>query len=160
MRTRRIEFALLLLSIFSLSVYGQDMIANSELLVRDNVGVGVTNPAYGLEVNGTIRAKKAFVDPEWVLMQWPDFVFSKEYKLPQLTEVESHVQEHGHLPGFPSAAEAIANGVDLAEINQNLLQKVEELMLYIIGQNKRLSLQKEEIQSLKETLEELQRQIK
>ena len=54
------------------------------------------------------------------------------------------------MPGIPSAAEATANGVNLAEINAKLLQKVEELTLYVIAQGKRIKAQMDEISTLKE----------
>ena len=117
-----------------------------------NVGIGVTNPTEKLEVNGTVRAKKVIVEPE----EWPDFVFEKDYKLLTISEIEAHIETHGHLPGIPSATEATANGVNLAEINAKLLQKVEELTLYIIEQSKRLKIQKEKILSLKEKMDKLQ----
>ena len=70
---------------------------------------------------------------------WPDFVFAKDYKLLPLAEVEQFIAENQHLPNVPSAAEVEANGIDLGEMNAILLQKVEELTLYIIQMEKRLS---------------------
>ncbi|MCL2290028.1 MAG: hypothetical protein FWC34_04895, partial [Bacteroidetes bacterium] len=70
---------------------------------------------------------------------WPDFVFAKDYKLPTLNEVEQFINENQHLPNVPSAAEVEANGIELGEMNAILLRKVEELTLYIIQMEKRLS---------------------
>jgi hypothetical protein len=70
---------------------------------------------------------------------WPDFVFHKDYKLLPLKEVEQFITENQHLPNVPSSAEVEANGVELGEMNAILLQKVEELTLYIIQMEKRLS---------------------
>ena len=92
---------------------------------RGNVGIGTLDPqGYKLAVNGTIRAKEIKVDSDWA-----DFVFKKGYKLPTLEEVEQHIGEKGTLPGVE---EVKANGVNLAETNALLLQKIEELTLYII----------------------------
>ena len=92
---------------------------------RGNVGIGTLDPqGYKLAVNGTIRAKEIKVDSDWA-----DFVFKKDYKLPTLEEV----------PGVPSEEEVKANGVNLAETNALLLQKIEELTLYIIEMKKEIN---------------------
>ena len=99
-----------------------------------NVGIGTTNPVptsgdpnYKLAVKGKIRAEEIKVETGWA-----DYVFFKDYKLPTLEEVEKHIQEQGHLINIPSAAEVEANGIELGEMNKLLLEKVEELTLYII----------------------------
>lgn len=80
---------------------------------------------------------------------WPDWVFSKDYTLRPLSEVEAFVREHGHLPGISSAKELESNGgVNVGEMQKDILQKVEELTLYIIQQQK-------EIESLKKKLNKL-----
>ncbi len=63
-----------------------------------------------------------------------DFVFEEDYNLKDLSEVETYIKEHKHLPEIPSASEMEASGVNLAELNKLLLQKVEELTLYAIQQ--------------------------
>lgn len=95
------------------------------------VGINVYNPQYTLDVNGIIRAKEILVETGWA-----DFVFDKDYKLPTLEEVESHIKEYKHLPGIPSEAEVKENGIGIADIATKLLQKVEELTLYTIQQQK------------------------
>ena len=99
-----------------------------------NVSIGTTNATSKLAVNGNIRAKEIKVENT----NWPDFVFAKSYVLPTLQETEQHINEKGHLPGIPSATEVKANGVDLGEMNAKLLQKIEELTLHILEQNKRI----------------------
>jgi hypothetical protein len=81
---------------------------------------------------------------------WPDFVFEKNYKLMPLSEVESYVAKNKHLPGVLSEAEVNDKGLDLAEINAQLLQKVEELYLHTIELKKQLDEQNAEIKSLKQ----------
>ena len=66
------------------------------------------------------------------LTDWPDYVFGEGYRLAPLTEVEDYISENGHLPQMPSALEIENDGADLGEINRILVQKVEELTLYII----------------------------
>lgn len=108
-----------------------------------NVGIGTDAPDAKLAVNGLIHTKEVKVD----LIGWPDYVFTNEYKLPTLKEVEKQINEKGHLANIPSAAEVENNGVLLGEINKKLLEKVEELTLYIIQMNKEIELLKEKIKN-------------
>ncbi len=110
-----------------------------------NVGIGTTNPGtWKLAVNGNIRAKEIKVETGW-----SDFVFYDDYKLPTLQEVENHIKEKGHLKDIPSAKDVEENGVFLGEMDSKLLQKIEELTLYTIQQEKTLEKQSKEIQNLK-----------
>lgn len=110
-------------------------ISSYNLLTSGSVGIGTTNTeGYKLAVNGIIRAKEIKVDSEWA-----DFVFKENYKLPTLKEVETHINEKGTLPGMPTEEEIKANGVNLAETNALLLQKIEELTLYIIEMKKEIN---------------------
>lgn len=99
-----------------------------------NVGIGTTTiPAnYKLAVNGAAIATSMKVQ---VYSGWSDFVFRKDYKLPTLAEVKNYIDKNHHLPDMPSAAEVRANGLDLGEMNKQLLQKVEELTLYLINKD-------------------------
>ena len=63
---------------------------------------------------------------------WPDYVFADEYELPTLQAVEASIKINKHLPNMPPAAEVAKNGFDLGDMNKRLLEKVEELTLYII----------------------------
>ncbi|WP_291287725.1 hypothetical protein [Flavobacterium sp.] len=100
-----------------------------------NVGIGLVNPTNKLDVNGTIHSKEVKVD----LSGWPDYVFKKEYNLPTLEEVEKHISEKGHLKNIPSEEEVLKNGINLGEMNAKLLQKIEEMTLYMIEQNKKIN---------------------
>lgn len=113
-----------------------------------NVGIGTSAPTDKLSVNGNIRAKEVKVENA----NWPDYVFSKSYELPSLQSTEEHIREKGHLPGIPSAAEVKQNGVDLGEMNAKLLQKIEELTLYLIKVSKRADNQELDIKQLKAKL--------
>ena len=103
-------------------------ISSQNLLTTGSVGIGTTNTnGYKLAVNGIIRAKEIKVESDWA-----DFVFKKDYALPTLREVKKHIEEKGTLPGVPSESDVRTNGVNLGEVNALLLQKIEELTLYII----------------------------
>lgn len=114
--------------------------------INGNVGIGTTSTGtvYKLSVNGSIRAKELVVETGWA-----DFVFDKNYKLRSLNEVESYITANKHLPDVPSAAEVEANGVKVGEMESKLLQKVEELTLYVIELNKKVSALEQENQELK-----------
>jgi len=82
--------------------------------------------------------------------EWADYVFAEGYKLPTLKQVEEHIAENGHLINIPSAKQVKENGVELGEMNKLLLEKVEELTLYMIELNKKLEAQQKEIEILKQ----------
>ncbi|MDR6372533.1 hypothetical protein J2795_003478 [Chryseobacterium bernardetii] len=102
--------------------------------------------------DGKIKAKEVEVKTN----VWADYVFKKEYQLKSLEDVEKHIIEKGHLPNIPTAQEVLENGINVAEMNSKLLEKIEELTLYSIEQNKQLKFQAEEINMLKKQSEELQ----
>ncbi|NLR63244.1 hypothetical protein HGH92_02895 [Chitinophaga varians] len=102
-----------------------------------NVGIGTNNPQTKLAVKGTVLAQRVKVSV--AAAEWPDFVFSKNYTLPSLQEVENYISQHQHLPDMPAAADVAKDGHDLGEMNRKLLQKVEELTLYIIDLQKRIA---------------------
>jgi hypothetical protein len=113
-----------------------------------NVGIGTTAPGpYKLAVEGAIGARKVKVTQ---VSPWADFVFAADYKLPGIHEVEAFVKINKHLPDIPSAAEVAKDGIDLGEMNQKLLQKIEEQMLYIIEMNKKITSLTNEVKDLKE----------
>jgi hypothetical protein len=116
-----------------------------------NVGIGTTSPQYMLDVAGQVRAA-AFVAPS---QTYADFVFKPGYKLEPLSDVEASIQKDGHLPGIPSEAEAKAHGIDLASMQVKLLQKIEELTLHVISQEKRLDEQNGRIDQLEKENAEL-----
>lgn len=109
-----------------------------------NIGVGTTTPDHKLDVNGTIRGKEVIVETGW-----SDFVFEDSYKLRPLDEVESHIEKFGHLPDVPSAAVVESEGLSVGEAQKIMMQKIEELTLYVIEQDKKIAAQQKEIDRLK-----------
>ena len=110
------------------------------ITANGNVGIKTENPRYELDVLGTIRAKEVLVN----LDGGADFVFEKDYKLPALDHVATYVQENKHLPDIPSANEMTKNGVSMGDMQVKLLQKVEELTLYVIELKKEIETMKKQ----------------
>jgi hypothetical protein len=92
------------------------------------VGIGTLNPQSELAVNGTITAKKVKV----TLNGWSDFVFADNYKLMPLNKLEKYIKTNKSLPDIPKEKEVVKEGVNLGEMQAKLLEKVEELTLYVI----------------------------
>ncbi|HWA07413.1 MAG TPA: hypothetical protein VG961_12750 [Ignavibacteria bacterium] len=115
-----------------------------QITQNGNVGIGTltTDASYLLSVKGKIRSEEIRVQTGWA-----DFVFKPEYKLMSLSELEYYIKENGHLPEIPTEQEVTENGVELGNISSKLLQKIEELTLHLIEQNKEIEKLKEEIKN-------------
>jgi hypothetical protein len=100
----------------------------------NNVGIGNEFPTHKLEVNGTIRSKEIIVDN----LNWPDYVFDKKYKLSSIHELEKYIEQNKHLPDIPSAKEVEEKGLHLGDTQKKMMEKIEELTLYIIEANKKI----------------------
>lgn len=120
------------------------MNSTNDLILQTNqgkVGIGTVAPQATLHVNGTIKAPAT---------DWSDFVFDEGYELPTLEEVEDHIESFGHLKDIPSEEEVMKNDVDLTQMDSRLLQKIEELTLYLIEQNKKIEALEEKVKRLEE----------
>lgn len=94
------------------------------------------------QFDGKIGCKELVViDPT----KWADFVFDKNYSLLPLNEVEAFYLVNKHLPCVPSEKEVKENGINTADMDAVLLQKIEELTLYIVQQQKEIEQLKKEI---------------
>lgn len=131
---------------------------NNLYYLSGSVGIGTSSPdsKTKLDVAGTIRADEILIeDIAAVTMNLSgdiaannvtirangntaDFVFEENYPLSKLSDIESFIKTQKHLPGIPSASEMEEQGVNIAEMNKLLLQKVEELTLHIIRQQKEI----------------------
>ena len=113
-------------------------------LGNGNVGIGVESPVYKLEVCGTIRAKEVRVETGWC-----DYVFEKNYKLKSIDELEKYINDNKHLPGIAPASEVEKEGLKVAEMNKAMMEKIEELTLYVIQLSKDNKKLQDEIDALK-----------
>jgi len=107
---------------------------NGNTYVNGNFGIGINPTTNKLEVKGTIRAEEVKV----CVSQGCDFVFEEDYELMSLNDLNNFIKTNKHLPGVAPAAEMEAEGIKLSEMNTTLLQKVEELTLYILDLQKQI----------------------
>jgi hypothetical protein len=118
-----------------------------DIISKGKVGIGTDNPQYELDVRGTGH----FCEVRVKTNDWCDYVFADDYRLPNLAELELFIKQNKRLPGIPTEAEVIETGIDLGEMNKKLLEKIEELTLIIIEQNKSIEAQGERIKNLEVT---------
>lgn len=127
-------------------------VTNKSLMyIRQNpgfVGIGTANPKVRLAVNGDLLAKKVRI----TVNGWADFVFESSYELPSLQQLETFINQHKHLPDVPSAKEVSDNDLELGQNQAILLQKIEEMTLYLIAQEKRLKEREQYINDRQQTL--------
>ena len=134
-------------------IYGN--FASSQLKLHGKVGIGgnattafgnipttlgglpiIAN--YNLFVKGGILTEEIRVVATNSSGNWADYVFAKDYTLKPLSEVEKFINDNGHLPNVPSAAQVKEEGIALGDMAKIQQEKIEELTLYIIAQNKRI----------------------
>jgi len=102
---------------------------------------GIPTDIFKLSVNGKIACKELNVD-----VHWADFVFDPNYKLLKLSEVESYINDNKHLPDIPSAEDVEKKGIGIGDMQSKMMQKIEELTLYIITQEKNIQKQQATIE--------------
>lgn len=115
-------------------------VVNGNIFCDQKIAIGTTDltkiGTNSLAVNGTAIFTKAKV--AIYATAWPDYVFSPNYKLSTLSELEEYIQLNKHLPEVPTAAEVEKDGIDLGDNQTLLLKKVEELTLIVIELNKKI----------------------
>jgi titin len=115
-----------------------------------NGGVGIGTPTvpagYKMAVKGKIMAEGVKVALE---TEWPDYVFEKDYHLADIGALKKYIAENGHLPNLPAAKTVATEGIDVAQINVSLLEKIEELSLYLIKMEERIKILETENKNLK-----------
>ena len=132
-------------------------LANGErmrITATGTVGIGTTTPnsSYKLDVAGPIAATDIYVTNNAL----PDYVFDAGYKNAPLSEVAAYIEQNHHLPGMPSAAEVERNRLSVADMQNKLLQKVEELTLHMIAADERNNKLEQENRQLQDRLVRLE----
>lgn len=115
-----------------------------------NVGIGTTNPTEKLEVNGTVKAT-SFTSSA---ASFPDYVFAADYKITPLTELETYVKQHQHLPNMPSEKEVIEQGLNMPEVIIKSVENIETIYLHLIRMEKEIEALKQENADLKQQLKQ------
>jgi hypothetical protein len=111
------------------------------------VGIGITDtanlpsPEYLLAVDGRIISEEVRVE---LSGSWPDYVFEDDYALMPLLQLEETIDAQGHLPGIPSATSVEADGLLLGDMQRAMMEKIEELTLYVIDLQKQIEELKKE----------------
>ncbi len=127
---------------------------NSKIYIGTSATYPTTSGNYKLFVEGGILTEKVKVALRSTA-NWADYVFEKNYDLMPLKNVEEYIAIHKHLPGIDSASELAKNGLDLAEMQAKHMAKIEEMMLYIIDQNKTIEKNIKDIEELKKQVKVL-----
>lgn len=131
------------LSAPTFSVTGYGLVTASQMVSRSTddqnialqcFGTDNQQPNFMVYGSGNVKARRIVVNQQ----QWADYVFKEDYMLMPLPQVKEYINTHGHLPNVPAAEEIEEKGVDLGEMNKILLEKIEELTLYTIEQQKEL----------------------
>lgn len=109
-----------------------------------------------LTEDGLLQSREVKVDLE----SWADYVFDEGYVLMPLEDVKTFIQANGHLPNVPDACTLEQNGLELGKANVMLMEKVEELTLYMIQLQEQLKQQSALLNQQQQVIEQLQNQAK
>ncbi len=151
------KLLLIAIALVSASCVSQGGI-NSGLVSEKNgkIGIGTSNPDELLTVKGKIHTQEVLVDLNGAVA--PDYVFNTyydgnslekpEYTFKSLSEIASFVEENRHLPAVPSAKEIEEKGLSLKEMNLLLLEKIEELTLHTLEQQKHIEVLQKKVEAL------------
>ena len=128
------------------------MLDANNIRMNGKVGVNIDNRFVGdydytLAVKGGILTSEVFVKE---VDEWHDYVFSDDYNLMDLADLENYIHSNGHLPDLPSTAEVLEKGYNVVKMEGALLKKIEELTLYTIELQRELETQRTIIEQLKE----------
>lgn len=144
------------------------LLGNGQLLIGNTQG---KQGSYLLAVAGSEVATSITVK---TVSNWPDYIFHPNYTLLPLNDLKTYIDQNHHLPGIPTESEIHKSGLNLGEIDQALVKKVEELTLYLISkdnqlkeeetrnneQEKQLKALQSEVSSLKAQIEMVTTQLK
>jgi hypothetical protein len=141
----------------TVSDYNEDNVI-FKVQANGQVGINTTTMANGfsLSVAGKIMTEGISCK---LKANWPDYVLGKNYQLMPVQKVDEYISLNGHLPGVPSEKDLKEDGLDLANMQAIHMQKIEELTLYTIQQEKELAKQQQEIAALKTVMEKQQSEL-
>ncbi len=108
---------------------------NGQVIIGNNANTQAAN-GYALSVGGKIIGEELKVQLQ---ASWPDYVFNDSYKLKSFAELRTYINENNHLPGIPAAAEVEASGLEVGEMQRKMMEKIEELTLYVLQLEEKIS---------------------
>jgi hypothetical protein len=129
----------------SMDILGISPLNNGTVVIGNGSGVMAAATGYKLNVQGRIVCTEVMVKD---VASWPDYVFDKRYKLMPLNKLKKYINDNNHLPNVPRAATIEKSGLQIAEMQKKMMEKIEELTLYILQQDEKIKLQQEEINSI------------
>ena len=100
------------------------------------VGATAIPTGYKMAIDGQLIVEEVRVE---LSDSWPDYVFSRDYDLPTIQEIQEYIRKNRHLPNIPPASEVEANGIALGEMSKLILEKIEESTRYILQHEKRIT---------------------
>jgi hypothetical protein len=109
------------------------------------IGTASVPGGYKLGVEGKMICEELKIQNS---VNWPDYVFDKNYKLRTPEDLQKFIAANHHLPNIPSAAEMEKNGIVVGDMQKKLLEKIEELTLYILQQDEQIKSIREELRKL------------
>ncbi len=112
------------------------------------IGSGAINGAtgYKVAVDGKVIAEELRIN---LSSAWPDYVFDQSYDLMSIEELSESIEHNHHLPGIPTAKSIQQDGLIVGDMQKKMMEKIEELTLYIIQLNDELTSVQNELQELK-----------
>ncbi len=137
---------------FGIRVGNVDLI---RLTTGQRVGIGTVSPISRLHVKGDVRVQNGSFIDDGTFLNVPDYVFEDDYPLMPIDELARFVGRERHLPNVPSAEDIEANGIRLGEFSMSLLEKVEELTLYVLQQQEQYAALQAEHRGLRQEFSEL-----
>ncbi len=141
--------ARLVLGTNSMDIMGISPLNNGTVVIGNGSGVLAAATGYKLNVQGRIVCTEVMVKD---VGSWPDYVFNDTYKLMPLTSLKKYIKTNSHLPNVPSASTIEKSGLHVAEMQKKMMEKIEELTLYILQQDEKIKLQQDEIKSIKKQI--------
>ncbi|MEO6728527.1 MAG: hypothetical protein ABIM99_01260 [Candidatus Dojkabacteria bacterium] len=128
---------------------GNGIFRISHAAAQSTTAISNLEPMFEVSANGTTFAKAFVVE---ATNYWPDYVFNNDYKLMPLNELSDYINQNKHLPYVPSQEDITKNGQDLGEVQKIQMQKIEELTLYTIQQDKKINDLELRLEKLETTL--------
>ncbi len=110
------------------------------------IGSAVTPSGYAVSVNGRVICEELKIKAS---SNWPDYVFSDNYTLTPLPDLRTFINKYKHLPNVPSASEIEKDGIEVGNMEKRLMEKIEELTLYILQQEEKIKSIETELETMK-----------